>query len=83
MILFHQLIEEAEKIIIEELQKAHPEYGIITTNQSKNKSNIKNRWIIDPIDGTRSFVNRYLSLLFLLDMKKIMKLNVVLYLIQL
>ena len=47
-----------EKIIIEELQKAHPEYGIITEESGTiNKSNIKNRWIIDPIDGTMNFLN--------------------------
>ena len=47
-----------EKIIIEELLKAHPDYGIITEESGEiNKSNIKNRWIIDPIDGTTNFVN--------------------------
>ena len=47
-----------EKIIIEELQKAHPEYGIITEETGIiNKTNIKNRWIIDPIDGTMNFLN--------------------------
>ena len=47
-----------EKIIIEELQKAHPEYGIITEESGViNKLNTKNRWIIDPIDGTMNFLN--------------------------
>jgi|TARA_B110000967_G_scaffold181442_1_gene198577 myo-inositol-1(or 4)-monophosphatase len=47
-----------EKIIIEELQRAHPEYGIITEESGTiNKSNVKNRWIIDPIDGTMNFLN--------------------------
>ena len=47
-----------EKIIIEEIQRAHPEYGIITEESGTiNKSNIKNRWIIDPIDGTMNFLN--------------------------
>jgi myo-inositol-1(or 4)-monophosphatase len=50
--------KRTEKIIIEELQKAHPEYGIITEEAGIiNKSNIKNRWIIDPIDGTMNFLN--------------------------
>ena len=50
--------KRTEKIIIEELQKAHPEYGIITEETGIiNKSNIKNRWIIDPIDGTTNFLN--------------------------
>ena len=50
--------KRTEKIIIEELQKAHPEYGIITEETGIiNKSNTKNRWIIDPIDGTMNFLN--------------------------
>ena len=50
--------KRTEKILIEELQKAHPEYGIITEETGViNKSNIKNRWIIDPIDGTMNFLN--------------------------
>ncbi len=50
--------KRTEKIIIEELQKAHPEYGIITEESgSINIENIKNRWIIDPIDGTTNFLN--------------------------
>ena len=50
--------KRTEKILIEELQKAHPEYGIITEEKGLiNKSNLKNRWIIDPIDGTLNFLN--------------------------
>ena len=50
--------KRTEKILIEELQKAHPEYGIITEEAGViNKSNTKNRWIIDPIDGTFNFMN--------------------------
>mgnify|MGYP001158098763 FL=1 len=50
--------KRTEKTIIEELQKAHPEYGIITEESGIiNKSNTKNRWIIDPIDGTMNFLN--------------------------
>ena len=50
--------KRTEKTIIEELQKAHPEYGIVTEETGIiNKSNIKNRWIIDPIDGTMNFLN--------------------------
>ena len=47
-----------ERILIEELQKAHPDYGIVTEETGIiNKSNTKNRWIIDPIDGTMNFLN--------------------------
>ena len=36
--------KRTEKILIEELQKAHPKYGIITEETGFiNKSNIKNR----------------------------------------
>ena len=50
--------KRTEKILIDELQKAHPEYGIITEESGViNKLNVKNRWIIDPIDGTMNFLN--------------------------
>ncbi len=50
--------KRTEKIIIEELQKAHPDYGIITEESGIiNKTNTNNRWIIDPIDGTTNFLN--------------------------
>ena len=50
--------KRTEKILIEELQKAHPEFGIITEETGIiNKSNTQNRWIIDPIDGTMNFLN--------------------------
>ena len=50
--------KRTEKILIEELQKAHPEYGIVSEETGIiNKLNYKNRWIIDPIDGTMNFLN--------------------------
>ena len=50
--------KRTEKILIDELQKAHPDYGIITEETGIiNKLNNKNRWIIDPIDGTMNFLN--------------------------
>ena len=50
--------KRTEKIIIDELQKAHPDYGIVTEETGIiNKSNLNNRWIIDPIDGTMNFLN--------------------------
>jgi myo-inositol-1(or 4)-monophosphatase len=50
--------KRTEKIIIDELQKAHPEYGIISEEIGViNKSNTKNKWIVDPIDGTMNFLN--------------------------
>ena len=50
--------KRTEKILINELQKAHPDYGIVTEESGIiNKGNINNRWIIDPIDGTFNFLN--------------------------
>ena len=50
--------KRTEKILIEELQKANPEYGIISEEAGIiNKSYTQNRWIIDPIDGTLNFLN--------------------------
>ena len=50
--------KRTEKILIDELLKAHPDYGIVTEETGIiNKSNFKNRWIIDPIDGTMNFLN--------------------------
>ena len=49
--------KRTEKLLINELQKAHPEYGIVSEEAGIiNKSNRKNRWIIDPIDGTMNFL---------------------------
>ena len=50
--------KRTEKILINELQKAYPDYGIVTEESGViNKDNNKNRWIIDPIDGTLNFLN--------------------------
>ena len=50
--------KRTEEILINELQKAHPDYGIVTEESGIiNKRNINNRWIIDPIDGTLNFLN--------------------------
>ena len=49
---------KTEKIIIEELKKAKPNYSVISEEsgieQNKDK---KNTWIIDPIDGTINFLH--------------------------
>jgi len=49
---------KAEKIIIEELKKARPNYSIISEENGveKNKDQ-SNFWIIDPIDGTTNFLH--------------------------
>ena len=49
---------KAEKIIIEELKKARPNYSIVSEENGieKNKDD-SNFWIIDPIDGTINFLH--------------------------
>jgi len=50
--------KRSEKIIIEELLKVNPNYGILSEEAGViNKDNKDNRWIIDPIDGTLNFLN--------------------------
>jgi myo-inositol-1(or 4)-monophosphatase len=50
--------KRSEKIIIEELLRAHPDYGILSEEAGIiNKENTEKRWIIDPIDGTLNFLN--------------------------
>ena len=49
---------KTEKIIIEELKKARPDYSILSEEigVENNKDN-KNIWVIDPIDGTVNFMH--------------------------
>ena len=48
----------AEKIILEELIKARPNYSIISEENGIKKNKDKNNtWIIDPIDGTINFLH--------------------------
>ena len=49
---------KAEKIIIEELKKARPNYSIISEEDGSESNKDKNNtWIIDPIDGTTNFLH--------------------------
>tara|TARA_B100001057_G_C22730823_1_gene903708 strand:- start:49 stop:783 length:735 start_codon:yes stop_codon:yes gene_type:complete len=49
---------KAEKIIIDELRKAKPNYSLISEENGLNISKDKeNTWIIDPIDGTVNFLH--------------------------
>ena len=50
--------KKVEKIIIEELKKARPNYSIISEeNGSESNKDKNNVWIIDPIDGTINFLH--------------------------
>jgi myo-inositol-1(or 4)-monophosphatase len=49
---------KVEKIIIEELKKARPNYSIISEeNGVEMNKDTSNSWIIDPIDGTVNFLH--------------------------
>ncbi len=49
---------KTEKIIIEELKKAKPNYSIISEEKGvENNKDENNTWIIDPIDGTVNFLH--------------------------
>jgi myo-inositol-1(or 4)-monophosphatase len=49
---------KTEKIIIDELKKARPNYSFISEEKGKkDNKDINNTWIIDPIDGTINFLH--------------------------
>ena len=49
---------KAERIIIEELKKARPNFSIISEENGIEENKDKNNtWIIDPIDGTINFLH--------------------------
>lgn len=49
--------KKAEKILIEELQKARPRFSILSEESGKIKNDEEFKWIIDPIDGTSNFLH--------------------------
>ena len=50
---------EINKIIINKISKITPEIPIISEENSDNRTsnNLKNFWLIDPIDGTHDYIN--------------------------
>ena len=50
---------EVNELITKEIAKITPEIPIISEEslENKNKSNLKNFWLIDPIDGTYDYIN--------------------------
>ena len=49
--------KKVEKILIEELQKARPDYSILSEEIGEINNDPSFRWIIDPIDGTSNFLH--------------------------
>ena len=49
---------KVEKIIIEELKKAKPNYSIVSEEKGiENNKDKNNTWILDPVDGTINFLH--------------------------
>ena len=49
--------KKVEKILIEELQKARPNYSILSEEIGKIANDTSFKWVIDPIDGTSNFMH--------------------------
>jgi len=49
--------KKVEKILIDELLKARPNYSILSEEIGEIKNDSEFRWIIDPIDGTSNFLH--------------------------
>ena len=49
--------KKVESIIIEELEKARPNYGFIAEESGQNINESEFNWVIDPIDGTSNFMH--------------------------
>ncbi len=63
----------SEKIIIEELGKARPDFNFLTEESGYIEGNDKNHcWIVDPLDGTANFLHGvpYFAVVIALEFKK-------------
>lgn len=49
--------KRTEKIIINELSLARPDYSFLAEESGSSEKNTEFRWIIDPIDGTTNFLH--------------------------
>lgn len=49
----------AERIIRETISSAYPEHGIFGEEYGAESKDTEYLWLVDPIDGTKSFVKRY------------------------
>jgi len=50
---------EAERVIRETISNAYPDHGIFGEEYGGADRNTDYLWLVDPIDGTKSFVKRY------------------------
>jgi len=49
--------KKAEDIMRKEIEKEYPEHGIIGEEFGSYKNEAKYKWVLDPIDGTKSFIS--------------------------
>ncbi|MGH8088668.1 MAG: inositol monophosphatase family protein, partial [Stenotrophomonas sp.] len=49
---------DAEKVIVKELKRAYPEYGIIGEEGGTQGAN-RYMWVIDPLDGTSNYLRGF------------------------
>ena len=49
--------KKVEKILIEELQTARPNYSILSEEIGEINNDVSFKWIIDPVDGTANFLH--------------------------
>ena len=49
--------KKVEKILIDELSKARPNYSILSEEIGEIKNDEEFKWVIDPIDGTANFLH--------------------------
>lgn len=48
--------KKAEELMREEILKAYPEHGIVGEEFDEHLSQSSYKWVLDPIDGTKSFI---------------------------
>ena len=48
--------KKAEELMREEIMKEFPDHGIIGEEFGKHNEDSDYQWILDPIDGTKSFI---------------------------
>src|SRR5262245_14572708 len=47
---------KAEEIMREEIMRAFPEHGILGEEFGNHQPEARYQWVLDPIDGTKSFI---------------------------
>jgi myo-inositol-1(or 4)-monophosphatase len=48
---------QAERTLRKELERTRPEYGFLGEEGGETKGDGRNRWIVDPLDGTNNFLH--------------------------